>query len=252
MQSPSFLDYQRRMQKERGRNNARSLFGVHQIPSTQQIGNLLDPISPGASGPGVHRHRRRPHRHRALDLTARADGRLLDRAGRHRVSLLRRGPLCAVLHAHAQQRPDPVLSCRRDTGDRRARTGGRVPFAAGVRRPQDGHAKQDCELKAATRWLQQWGARIAPGAPPCWGMTCTAISRSASRCSRRAALSVRLPAPSHPALYEWVADFERSGAVPTWSRPAGRAPSVSPRPIVGSTTCRCATATMPCRSAGAN
>lgn len=46
LQSPSFLDDQRRMQKERGRNNAGSLFGVHQIPSTQQIGNLLDPIAP--------------------------------------------------------------------------------------------------------------------------------------------------------------------------------------------------------------
>jgi hypothetical protein len=32
-QSPSFLDYQVRMQKHRGRNNARSLFGVHEIPS---------------------------------------------------------------------------------------------------------------------------------------------------------------------------------------------------------------------------
>jgi hypothetical protein len=45
-QSPSFLDYQRRMQKHHNRNNAQSVFGVHQIPSTSQIGNLLDPIAP--------------------------------------------------------------------------------------------------------------------------------------------------------------------------------------------------------------
>ena len=32
LQSPSFLDYQRRMQKERGRNNASSLFGVPALP----------------------------------------------------------------------------------------------------------------------------------------------------------------------------------------------------------------------------
>ena len=51
LQSPSFLDYQRRMQKERGRNNASSLFGVHQIPSTQQIGNLLDPVAPAHLAP---------------------------------------------------------------------------------------------------------------------------------------------------------------------------------------------------------
>ena len=45
-QSPSFLDYQLRMQKLHNRNNAQSIFGVHQIPSTSQIGNLLDPIAP--------------------------------------------------------------------------------------------------------------------------------------------------------------------------------------------------------------
>ena len=45
-QSPSFLDYQVRMQQERGRNNATSLFGVHRIPSDPQIRNLLDPVAP--------------------------------------------------------------------------------------------------------------------------------------------------------------------------------------------------------------
>jgi hypothetical protein len=34
------------MQKARGRNNAESLFGVHPIPSDQQIRNLLDPVAP--------------------------------------------------------------------------------------------------------------------------------------------------------------------------------------------------------------
>lgn len=43
-QSPSFLDYQVRMQKERGRNNATALFGVQQIPSDQQIRNLLETV----------------------------------------------------------------------------------------------------------------------------------------------------------------------------------------------------------------
>ena len=34
------------MQKKRNKNNAQSIFGVHQLPSTSQIGNLLDPIAP--------------------------------------------------------------------------------------------------------------------------------------------------------------------------------------------------------------
>jgi hypothetical protein len=46
MQCPSFLAYQRNMQRHRGRNNAQSLFGVQNIPCDQQIRNLLDPIAP--------------------------------------------------------------------------------------------------------------------------------------------------------------------------------------------------------------
>ena len=38
-QSSSFLDYQLRMQKHHNRNNAQSVFGVHQIPLISQIGN---------------------------------------------------------------------------------------------------------------------------------------------------------------------------------------------------------------------
>ena len=52
-QSPSFLDYQRRMQRRLGRNNAQSLFGVHQIPSDNQIRNLLDPVPPETLFPVV-------------------------------------------------------------------------------------------------------------------------------------------------------------------------------------------------------
>lgn len=43
-QSPSFLDYAQRMQKERGSNNASTLFGVHEIPSMQQVRNVLDGV----------------------------------------------------------------------------------------------------------------------------------------------------------------------------------------------------------------
>jgi hypothetical protein len=40
MQSPSFLDYQNTMEKERGKNNAQGLFGVHLIPSANQLRNV--------------------------------------------------------------------------------------------------------------------------------------------------------------------------------------------------------------------
>jgi hypothetical protein len=45
-QSPSFLAYQQAMQQAQRRNNGESLFGIEQIPSDNQIRNLLDPLAP--------------------------------------------------------------------------------------------------------------------------------------------------------------------------------------------------------------
>ncbi len=45
-QSPSFLSYQQAMKQAQGKSNAESLFGINQIPTDNQIRNLLDPIAP--------------------------------------------------------------------------------------------------------------------------------------------------------------------------------------------------------------
>lgn len=45
-QSPSFLAHQRDMQRLKGYNNSSSLFGTRQVPTDNQIRNLLDPIAP--------------------------------------------------------------------------------------------------------------------------------------------------------------------------------------------------------------
>jgi hypothetical protein len=45
-QSPSFLEYQRRLQPTKGHNNAHTLFDVGQIPCDTQVRTLLDPIAP--------------------------------------------------------------------------------------------------------------------------------------------------------------------------------------------------------------
>ena len=51
MQSPSFLDYQRTMQETQGKNNAQTLFGVHQILTDNHIRSLLDAVEPSAAYP---------------------------------------------------------------------------------------------------------------------------------------------------------------------------------------------------------
>ena len=45
-QSPSFLAHQKKMEDTKGRSNAATLFGIERTPSTPQIRNLLDPVSP--------------------------------------------------------------------------------------------------------------------------------------------------------------------------------------------------------------
>src|SRR5438132_7833640 len=45
-QSPSFLEYQRRLQKSMGHDNAQTLFGVAKIPWDNQIRTCLDALAP--------------------------------------------------------------------------------------------------------------------------------------------------------------------------------------------------------------
>ena len=45
-QTPSFLAYPRMMEGSKGKSNAQSLFGVHRIPSDNQIRDLLDAVAP--------------------------------------------------------------------------------------------------------------------------------------------------------------------------------------------------------------
>ncbi len=54
MQSPSFLDHQRLMKSQKGKNNAQSLFGIENIPCDPQIRTLLN-LVPASTVFGVFR-----------------------------------------------------------------------------------------------------------------------------------------------------------------------------------------------------
>ena len=67
-QSPSFLEYQRRLQHTKGHNNTRTLVGVEQIPCDNQVRTLLDPLVPSHLDPvfvelfkGLEPHRMLDH-----------------------------------------------------------------------------------------------------------------------------------------------------------------------------------------------
>ena len=215
-QSPSFLDYQKRMQKERGRNNATSLFGVHRIPSDQQIRNLLDPVPPEELAPLSLDIVEALYRRGALEThRACANGFLVALDGtQYFASEAISCPNCGtrtlangtVQYYHTAVTP-VLLAPGQETV---------FPLPPAFVTPQDGHAKQDCELAASTRWLAQWAPRIAP-----WGITFLGDDLYCHQpfCQQVLAhgchfLFVCLP-QSHATLYEWVADFERNAAVPT-------------------------------------
>ena len=50
-QSPSFLEYQRRLQDHKARHNAPTLLGVTPMPCDKHLRTLLDPIAPGHCDP---------------------------------------------------------------------------------------------------------------------------------------------------------------------------------------------------------
>lgn len=219
MQSPSFLDYQRRMRKEHGRNNAGSLFGVHQIPSTQQICNLLDPISPDHLAPVFIDLVDALHRHGALEEHRGANGRVLvafDGTEYHCSESIH----CAqcstrtpgngkIQYSHVAVTPVILAPAQASV----------FPLPPKFVRPQDGQAKQDCELNAATRWPHRWGAHVAAWRTTVLGddLYCHQPFCEQVLAQGCAFLFVCLPS-SHTLLYEWVSDFERTGEVPTLTK----------------------------------
>lgn len=159
LQSTSFLAHQRDMQRTKGRNNAQSLFGVHQLPSDNQIRNILDPIAPSQLSELFWQVYAQLQ---AAQLLTRHTGI----AGTY---------LCALdgLYFFSSRK----LHCPNCT---RQQHEGYISYSHGVIapvlvapdapqvfslepefiQPQDGSDKQDCELNASKRWLGRNGSRL--------------------------------------------------------------------------------------------
>ena len=215
-QSPSFLDYQRRMQLNHNRNNAQTIFGVHQIPSTSQISNLLDPIAPESLYPVLAKVGDKLYEQGCLQPFVSINDTLLvaldgtDSFSSEKIccsecteQTLKNGK---TLYRHILVTPVIVAP-----GQSRV-----VPLPPEFVSPQDGQEKQDCELAAAKRWLTNWGGHYAPRRITVLGddLYCHQPFCQAVLAQQMAFLFVCKP-DSHALLYEWVNDFTRSGEVNT-------------------------------------
>ena len=161
-QSPSFLEYQRRLQHTKGQNNAQTLLGVEQIPCDNQVRKLLDPIAPSHLDAvvvevfeGLEQHRMFAH-FRVLggQLLVALDGThsFSSTAIHCHTCLTRQLTNGQTLSYHAAI--TPVIVC---PGQSQV-----IALPPEYIMPQDGHAKQDCERAAGKRWLGKHAAQVAP------------------------------------------------------------------------------------------
>jgi len=161
VQSPSFLAHQREMKGRKGRSNMEKLFGLREIPSDNQIRNLLDPLEPSWVGGEYWRL-----------LRVLKEGKLLDKFrsfGGHLLVLLDGTEYFSSKKIHCE-------SC-----SQRQLQDGKVNYYHSVLTPviaqpgnkqvitlepefivpQDGQEKQDCEIQAGKRWIEKHGNELA-------------------------------------------------------------------------------------------
>lgn len=160
-QTPSFLAYQRMMEGSKGHSNAQSLFGVHRIPSDNQIRTLLDPVKPEQVFPIFEeilqvleqQGQLKCFRSFANTLLMAIDGTEYFSSSQIHC------PHCSTRQLQSGETyyfhsvVTPVIVC---PGQSQV-----IPLVPEFVVPQDGHDKQDCENAAAKRWLLQYGERYS-------------------------------------------------------------------------------------------
>jgi len=159
LQSPSFLAYQQQMRERQGQDNARSLFGITDIPSDGQIRSLLDPVEP--------RLLREPF----WDIYDRL------RANGHLDSYRHVGGTLLCSMDGTRYFSSEKIHCdnctvyeRKDQTDYAHMVMAAVLSVPGKEHvlalapefivPQDGHDKQDCEQQAIKRWVNRNAERF--------------------------------------------------------------------------------------------
>lgn len=211
-QSPSFLDAQKRIEQGGGKSNAQTIFGVHKIPSDNQIRNLLDSVACDQVYPLMQEIGQSLYEAGYLDdfrvlkdqLLIAVDG--TDVFASEKISC----PSCSpqqlkngkTLHRHTAITPVIVAPGQTKV----------VPLPPEFVQPQDGGEKQDCEVNAAKRWLSRYAPLYAP-----WGCTLLGDDLYCHQPFCQAVLANNMhfiltcKPESHPLTYEWLDDFARMG-----------------------------------------
>lgn len=161
MQSPSFLAYQRQLSDGHGRSNCETLFGLSKIPSDNHIRDMLDPADPALLYPVFAKVLAELEKSGGLAAFRRPGGHVLialdgteyfcsDTIHCEQCSTRRRSNGKIQYH-HTMLAASLVAPGHSQV----------VPLEPEFIVPQDGAEKQDCESRAARRWLGAHGAQYA-------------------------------------------------------------------------------------------
>lgn len=164
-QCPSFLAHQKLLEQKHGLSNAKTLFGMQSIPSDNQIRNLLDGVNPSFLSPvftdclnalqvsGTLDTYRIPLGNDKNDLLLALDGTQYfgsnERSCDNCSTKVKDGQ---ILYAHTMVTPTIVAP-----GVSKV-----ISLPPVFITPQDGDTKQDCELKAGKRWLDENASLYVP------------------------------------------------------------------------------------------
>ena len=215
-QCPSFLAFQKSMQKNKGVNNAQSLFGIQKIPSDNHIRNMLDVVPPETVFPVF-----------TFIIEALGSACYLDGFRSYNNNLL-----CAL--DGTQYFSSKTIHC--DNCSTKEHKNGSITYShsaitpvllkPGFNKvislppefitPQDGHQKQDCENAATKRWLNQFaplykafGITILGDDLYCKQSICKLILHHGLD------FILVCKSDSHKTLYQWVEELDGLKAVET-------------------------------------
>ena len=208
-QSPSFLAQQTALQRGRGTSNCQTLFGMDKIPTDNQIRSMLDPVPPETLFPMFDNTIAALEAGGGLPAFQRLGGHVLIALDgtEYFCSQKLSCPSCSsrarangkTEHFHAMLSAAMVAP-----GHDRA-----LPLEPEFISPQDGAEKQDCESRAAHRWLAAHGPKYARLKPIYMGddlssrqPTCEAVKAIGAHFLFTAKPS------SHKTLYSWLEGAE--------------------------------------------
>ncbi len=218
-QSPSFLAFQRLMQQQQGRNNVSSLFGVAQIPSDNHIRALLDPVDPALLIPvyekclALAQEQQLVQRMRSfantLLVALDATGYFLSESIHCDSCMVSKFSDGRVTYSHSVLLPAVV----------KPKESWVLPLQPEFLSPQDGHERQDCEFRAALRWIARYAPGLAPQGVTVLGDDLYAHTKivQAVREQEMDFLFVAKP-PSHKYLYEELRGLGKLGEIKSLDR----------------------------------